>query len=444
MSLIRSGLNTAASVLLVALFVLFTSAGAAEIRTWTDVAGRKTDAKFVRVFNGEVILEKDGRMLKVPLARFSAADQKYIREAATAPAAAPDSAAKAEAASQKLGNTATATTAAKNDPPAKDAAKETDAKSAAAELRRMRDWRDNAGTVIKARFERFFGQRVVLAMGNRLRTVDFSRLSAADREFLRKNLEAQGRAAEVPADVAQAPAAPANAEATDSSPPAGVGGGPGVGGSSFPTFADMASRMRQQHEQIRATQQQLRSQVQQMHDEMRVARDRIPRPPQPRPTLSPPVAEASAPPAVPDLSIPATSPAVAAAPAHDPFANPIANSTVSGPPERPTPRSPFEQSPIQPTLPAQPADPFAAAPSIEPQYQEIVICGACNKAQKPGFKAGQRCQHCGRTIDEIEDESGQVVERSSQSTRRNVKFWVWAVIVGISAIGGLIAKLKGG
>jgi hypothetical protein len=81
---------------------------------------------------------------------------------------------------------------------------------------------------------------------------------------------------------------------------------------------------------------------------------------------------------------------------------------------------------------------------MEPQYQEIIICGACNKAQKPGFKAGQRCQHCGQTIDEIEDESGKVVERSSSSTRRNIKFWVWAVIAGISVIGGLIAKLKGG
>jgi hypothetical protein len=80
---------------------------------------------------------------------------------------------------------------------------------------------------------------------------------------------------------------------------------------------------------------------------------------------------------------------------------------------------------------------------MAPQYQEIIICGACNKEQKPGFKAGQRCQHCGRTIDEIEDESGNVVERSSSSTRRNVKFWVWAVIAGISVIGGLIAKLKG-
>lgn len=92
----------------------------------------------------------------------------------------------------------------------------------------------------------------------------------------------------------------------------------------------------------------------------------------------------------------------------------------------------------------QPSDPFAAAPSIEPQYQEIIICGSCNQEQKPGFKAGQRCQHCGKTIDEIEDESGNVVERSSKSTRRNVKFWVWAVIAGISVVGGLIAKLRGG
>ena len=80
---------------------------------------------------------------------------------------------------------------------------------------------------------------------------------------------------------------------------------------------------------------------------------------------------------------------------------------------------------------------------MEPQYQEIILCGACNKPQKPGFKAGQRCQHCGQIIDEIEDESGNIVDRSASSTRRNIKFWVWAVIAGISVIGGLIAKLKG-
>jgi hypothetical protein len=72
-----------------------------------------------------------------------------------------------------------------------------------------------------------------------------------------------------------------------------------------------------------------------------------------------------------------------------------------------------------------------------------VVCGACNKTQKPGFKAGQRCQHCGKTIDEITDESGEVVDRSARSTRRNIKFWVWAAIVGIGLIGSAIAKLRG-
>jgi hypothetical protein len=460
MSQVRRGFAVVACIVLMALLALTENVSAAEVRTWTDVAGRKTEAKFVRIFNGEVILEKDGRMLKVPLARFSGDDQKYIREQGASPAPTADAASKTDAATRGDGGKETKQAPAKADEASAGDAKEPNAKAAVAELRRMRDWRDNSGNVVKARFERVFGSQVVLGAGNRLRTIDFSRLSAADQEFLRRNLEAQGRAAEVPSAVASAPAAPATVDATPTSPPANVGPGAGFPGSSLPTFGDMASRMRQHQEQIRATQDQLRSQVKQMHEEMRAAREQAPRPSIPRPTpaesaplptavagvvgsgatSSDSTTSSNAPPAAPDLTSPHTPPGVAAAPARDPFAG-LAN---AGRPERATPGSPFERNRTAPTSSTLPSDPFAAAPSIEPRYQEIIICGSCNKEQKPGFKAGQRCQHCGKTIDEIEDESGNVVERSSSSTRRNVKFWVWAVIAGISVVGGLIAKLRGG
>jgi hypothetical protein len=453
MSQIRLGLALVVGSLLLALVVSARSSCAAEVRTWTDVAGRKTEAKFVRVFNGEVILEKDGRMLKVPLARFSADDQKHIRELSTSPLATAKAASKGAAASREVANAAAATAQTKKDGASGQTAEKSAAKSAAAELRQMRDWRDNAGGVIKARFERVFGRQVVLAAGNRLRTIDFSRLSAADQEFVRKNLEAQGRAAEVPAAVA-ASSTDLTAGTAESSPTVSAGAAPGFPGSSFPNFGDLASRMRQQQEQIRATHDQMRSQVQQMQDEMKAARNRMAgSAPAPTP-FSTPVAEASepttsavdsaistvAPPAVPDLSTPSPSqPAVAASPARDPFASPIGANR----PERSIPRSPFERNTAAPTSGTPPNDPFAAAPAMETQYQEIIVCGACNKPQKPGFKAGQRCQHCGQIIDEIEDESGNIVDRSASSTRRNIKFWVWAVIAGISVIGGLIAKLKG-
>jgi hypothetical protein len=459
MSQASRGVPVAASIVFVALLVPARSVHADDVRTWTDVAGRKTEAKFVRVFNGEVILEKDGRMLKVPLARFSAADQKHIREQAS-PASPTEPTAKNDAAPRGDGGKAAKTALEKTNEASADAAKETNAKQAAAELRRVRDWRDNAGNVVKARFERIFGSQVVLGAGARVRTIDFSRLSSADQEFLRRNLEAQGRAAEVPAAVASAPAAPATTDVTGPSVPTSVGGGAGIPGSSSPSFGDMASRMRQHQEQIRATQDQLRAQVQQMHDDIRAVRERagrpaISRPTPPRPEPLPTAVagtvgsdtpsndaaiSSGAPSAVPDLTTAPTSPAVAAAPAHNPFAG-LAN---AGRPERPMGGSPFERNRATPTPSTQPDNPFAAAPSIEPVYQEVIICGSCNKEQKPGFKAGQRCQHCGKTIDEIEDESGNVVERSAQSTRRNVKFWVWAIVVGISALGGLIAKLKGG
>lgn len=460
MSQARLGFAVVACFVLMAVWALAENGNAAEVRTWTDVGGRKTEAKFVRIFNGDVILEKDGRMLKVPLARFSAADQKYIREQSTSPASPAETASKTDAAERGDAGKDTKKAAAKTGEASADAAKEPNAKVAAAELRRMRDWRDNSGNVVKARFERLLGGRVVLAAGNRMRTIDFARLSADDQEFLRRNLEAQGGAADVPAAIASAPAASATEDTATSSPPAGVGGGAGLTGPSLPNFGDMASRMRQHQEQIRATQDQLRSQVKQMHEEMRAAREQAPRPSIPRPTppesaplptavagvvasdgpSSGSASSSNSPPAVPDLTTSHTPSAAAAPEAHDPFAG-LGN---NGRPERATAGSPFERNRATPPPAMQPSDPFAAAPSIEPQYQEIIICGSCNQEQKPGFKAGQRCQHCGKTIDEIEDESGNVVERSSKSTRRNVKFWVWAVIAGISVVGGLIAKLRGG
>jgi len=48
-------------------------------RTWTDVRGRTTRARFVNLTRGNVVLLKNGRQVAYPFARFSAADQDYIR-----------------------------------------------------------------------------------------------------------------------------------------------------------------------------------------------------------------------------------------------------------------------------------------------------------------------------------------------------------------------------
>ncbi len=61
-------------------------AHAAEIRSWTDVQDRKTEAALVRVDGPNVILKlKDGREVPFPLAKLSAADVSYV-EKSRAPA----------------------------------------------------------------------------------------------------------------------------------------------------------------------------------------------------------------------------------------------------------------------------------------------------------------------------------------------------------------------
>ncbi|MEI6676011.1 MAG: SHD1 domain-containing protein [Verrucomicrobiota bacterium] len=56
-------------------------AHAAEVRTWTDIQGRKVEASLLRVEDKTVILKlKDGREIPYPLAKFSPDDCKYVAE----------------------------------------------------------------------------------------------------------------------------------------------------------------------------------------------------------------------------------------------------------------------------------------------------------------------------------------------------------------------------
>jgi SLA1 homology domain 1, SHD1 len=427
------------------------ASAAEDPRTWIDTAGRKVEATFVRVFNGEVILDKDGQMLKVPLARFSAADQQYIRNASN-PARGPAATTRDRPPAGTSSKSPTADQKpADNDQPA--AADKDQARQASIELRRIREWKDAAGNAIRARFERFTDQQVVLMQGNRAHKVDFSRLSAADQAFLTKNFEAQGRAAELPTAPPAASNNPADAQLAGGSAPGpanpfNAGRMPPAGLPALPAFGDVASQIRSQQEQMRATHDQMRAQFEQMRTQVENARARVPRPGFPAATVPPsqPVVDRHVPPApqIPSerqVSIAST----------QRFQTPADSST----PDRPA-GAPFEASirsarPSHPTslplaaeasLPAN--DPFAAVPLAGPHYQEVVICGACQKEQKPGFKAGDRCQHCGRIIDEITDSNGKVVDRSVRATGRNIKFWVWAVITVIDIIGGVITKLKKG
>ncbi len=433
---------------------------AEEMRTWTDAAGRKVDAAFVRVFQGEVILDKAGQMLKVPVSRLSAADQKYIREMT-------NSGTPAVANSKDATNAqpAAAKPAEPKDPASATSSSPLDAKKAAAELRRMREWQDSAGKSVRARFERFLGAEVLLMQGNTPRKVAFSRLSTKDQEFLRKSFEAQGRSGEIPTVVAMAPGSGENGGQVGADRNAAET----ANSSALPLpnlFGEFANLARSQQEQMQAQQDharsshdQIRAQMEQMRSDMQAARQRIRQPPTPRAIPSarpgsfaaqngnfPPGHDAAGQSQIASaapIATPAGSragPPSAVSPAqleHDAW---VRSRLPQGPAANRNPVSAGEQMPSNPPVAAP--DPFATARSLVPQYQEVIVCGACKKEQKPGFKAGDRCQHCGQIIDEITDESGEVVDRSVRQTGRNIKFWVWAAITVISIIGGAIAKLK--
>ncbi|MEO5916893.1 MAG: SHD1 domain-containing protein [Luteolibacter sp.] len=56
-------------------------ANAAEVRTWTDVQGRKIEASLARIDGQSVVLKlKDGREVPYPLAKLSDADRKNVEE----------------------------------------------------------------------------------------------------------------------------------------------------------------------------------------------------------------------------------------------------------------------------------------------------------------------------------------------------------------------------
>jgi len=68
------------SVGLLAAFLTLAVSAAAMARTWTDSQGRKIQAKFVRIHQGKVILDRGGKVLSMSYFRLSEEDQEYVRK----------------------------------------------------------------------------------------------------------------------------------------------------------------------------------------------------------------------------------------------------------------------------------------------------------------------------------------------------------------------------
>lgn len=176
------------------------SASAQEVRTWTDVQGRKMQAQLVREVDGDVTFIKDGKLITFPLEQLSEADQKFIREAETG---------------QKVEETARPAGAPSKDAgpgslvPPLDSSQPGDAKASLTKQRTSaeeRTWRDVRGKQTVGKFVRMHDGNVVLLRGGRVVSVPFNSLSKTDQEYLRDLLTARGEAAQLPAGMSEEPA----------------------------------------------------------------------------------------------------------------------------------------------------------------------------------------------------------------------------------------------
>jgi hypothetical protein len=72
-------MNMTKSIALVAITTFIVSLAQAEMRTWTDTFGNKTEAKFVENRNGTVTLANaEGQEAQISISQLSADDQKYV------------------------------------------------------------------------------------------------------------------------------------------------------------------------------------------------------------------------------------------------------------------------------------------------------------------------------------------------------------------------------
>lgn len=143
-------------------------------RTWTDNRGQQTEAKFVRLFEGKVVLLRGGRTLSIPLLDLSAADQEYVRQ-------------------QTAGKTGLGSL-----PPAVQPVTSQDGSpqqqlTEPAPLAGLRTWTDTGGRQIQAEFIEVAGGNLVLLTDGERVSLPFQNFSKLDQDYVRTVLQSQGK-----------------------------------------------------------------------------------------------------------------------------------------------------------------------------------------------------------------------------------------------------------
>lgn len=218
---------------------------AASAREWTDTAGRKVKGDFVELTeDGKVQLNVDGKILEIPLYRFSQADQEHIDSLKNRQQAPPEEKVDNPFNSSSVPNPFESggsepvkspfepepSTPVRSSAPGINAAgarpvdsSETD-EIDKRDLTKMRTWVDSSGNTIKAKYIRIHNGMVVLSQSGRIVQSDFYKLSPGDQKFLRDHLTAIGQADSIPAP----PAVIQTPEVTG--PPQLAGGDTRIGG----------------------------------------------------------------------------------------------------------------------------------------------------------------------------------------------------------------------
>lgn len=154
----------------------------AQERVWTDTQGRTMRAQFLREADGDAVFLKDGKLLTIPLARFTETDQEAIRKLALGQPAPGDDSPQDPFVTVRPA------------PPAP-----TNGFALAPSLVRtkteivVRDWSDAAGNRTSGKFVRVNGSDVILLRGSRTLAVKFAKLSLIDQLYVNQLLEERGQ-----------------------------------------------------------------------------------------------------------------------------------------------------------------------------------------------------------------------------------------------------------
>jgi hypothetical protein len=152
---------------------------AAEERVWTDTQGRTMRAEFLREVDGEAVFLKDGKLLTLPLERFTDADREVMKKLAAGKPVSEES--EPEDPFQPV-------TRPPPPPPGGNFAPAPPLVKEKTEIVN-REWIDIAGNRTTGRFVRVVGRDVLILRGVRTVVVAFDKLSFVDQAYVNQILE---------------------------------------------------------------------------------------------------------------------------------------------------------------------------------------------------------------------------------------------------------------